>query len=335
MKKLKKTNQHEQKFKFQNELIIQHNNLIESRYRLSLQEKRLIIFLMSKIRLNDKNLNVITTNIRELATIIEVGSSHLYRDMIRVTKNLVGRVLSIRDLDENSLLQIPWIASSKYNYGKGTLTLKISEELVPYLLKIGGNFTAIRTSDLMKLKSIYSIRIFELLYQYKSIGQRYFDLENLKASCGISEDQHRKISDLKKYVLDMAKREINEKTDIFISYELSKTARKFTGITFFILSNPNYEKTYIEKHIKEKQTEIMSELKTRDNLVKNIIELGFSKSTVLKMIDHLNNDEVNNALSSVHNQIERGKVLNPKAMMRTALKERWAPDIFFNKNKQD
>lgn len=322
-KKPKKIDRVEENLKFNNELVIQHNNLIEAKYRLSLQEKRLMLFLMSRIKKDDNSFRNIEIAISELSNFMELDRKNMYRDMAKVTKNMVGRVLSIRDLDEDSLLQVPWIASAKYFYRHGIINFQISEKLAPYLLKLKDKFTIIRLSDLMCFKSIYAIRIYELLKQYEPIGHRKIDLDQLRISCGIPENRLNLMANFRMKVLDIAKREINEKSDILIEWDFVKRSRKCVGIEFHIKSNPDYG-----KEEKDKIKRLKREFETRSRLIETIEEFGFSKKVILKIIAELSDIEIEDAVRCVKNQVERGTVLNTKAMLRTALKEKWKPDVF-------
>ena len=334
MKKLiaKKVDRVKENLNFNNEIVVQHNNLVEARYRLSLQEKRLMLFLMSRIKPNDDSFKKIEISIYELSTIMGLDVKNMYRDMLKVTKDMVGRVLSIRNLDENYLLQVPWIASARYLYGDGIVRFRISDELVPYLLKIKDQFTVIRLSDIMKFKSIYSIRIYELLKQYESIGYRKIELDELRLSCGIPENRLNLIADFRRKVIEISQREINEKSDILINFNFIKKSRKFVSIEFFIKKNSSYIKDKdIPKEVNKKIKKITFELKTRGRLIEEIKEFGFSNILIINMIDDLSDKEIEDSIKSVKNQMARGVVLNPKAMLRTALKEKWNPDVFDQK----
>jgi plasmid replication initiation protein len=327
--KAKKVDRVKENLNFNNELIVQHNNLVEARYRLSLQEKRLMIFLISRINQNDNSFKNIEISISELSNIMGLDVKNMYRDMEKVTKSMVGRVLSIKDLDKNSLLQVPWISSSEYFYEKGIIHIQISEKLAPYLLKIKDQFTVIRMSDLMKFKSIYSIRIYELLKQYESLGCRKFQLEELRLSCGIPENRLNLVADFRKKVLEISKKEINEKSDILIDFKFVKRSRKVIAIEFLINKNQKYEKIdNFDVEVNEKIKKMTFELKTRGRLIEEIKEFGFSNRLIISMIDDLSDKEIEDSIRSVKNQMERGVVLNPKAMLRTALKEKWKPDVF-------
>ena len=115
-------------------------------------------------------------------------------------------------------------------------------------INIKKQFTIIRISDLMKFKSIYSIRIYELLKQYESLGYRKMELEELRLSCGIPENRLNIMSNFRMKVLEISKREINEKSDIFIDFKFIKQSRKIVSIEFFIKTNINYEKNDLALH---------------------------------------------------------------------------------------
>ena len=46
------------------------------------------------------------------------------------------------------------------------------------------------------------------------------------------------------------------------------------------------------------------------------------------MIFDISDFDIEQAVRSVEIQIQHGNVRNPKAMLRTALKEKWKPDVF-------
>ena len=51
------------------------------------------------------------------------------------------------------------------------------------------------------------------------------------------------------------------------------------------------------------------------------------------MIYDISDFDIEQAIFSVNSQVKNGNVKNPKAMIRTALKEKWKPDVFLKKNK--
>ena len=69
-------------------------------------------------------------------------------------------------------------------------------------------------------------------------------------------------------------------------------------------------------------------------LIESLIEYGFSKATAKGLLKLHEADVIKNALRSVNIQIERNNVKNPKAMLQTAIKGKWHPEIFKKKGRK-
>lgn len=320
----------------QKNLAVQHNNLVEARYRLTLQEKRLVLWLTSQVQPSDEDFKEHKLKITEFAKLLEVSGENLYSRLKDICRQLMKRIITINPIEapKKSIL-VAWLGAAVFGEdgkGDGTISLSFHPHLKPFLLQLKERFTVISIQDVMQLRSVYSVRLFELLKQYQSIGERHFSIQEIRDFCGIEDKKYTNIQDIKRKVLDIAQREINEKTDIFIEFEFTKTSRKFTGVDFTIKTNRNYKNSGEEALKKERINQLRSEFDTRKRCIEFIINIGFSNSTVEKMIQHLGDYDLENAVKSVQMQIERGNVLNTKAMIRTAIKERWKPDVFLNKN---
>ena len=99
--------------------------------------------------------------------------------------------------------------------------------------KLDSRYTYYYLNQIANLTSMYAVRIYEMLMQWRkkkivpSIG-----IEELRERLGIAENEYPRIFDLKKRVLDVAIKQINEHTDIIASYEQSKQGRNVTGFVF-------------------------------------------------------------------------------------------------------
>lgn len=315
------------------ELVFQHNNLVEARYRLTLQEKRLVLWLASQVTTDDKDFKEHILKIKDFSDLFGVTNDGMYSDIKNVTRRLMQRILSIRPIGENRLIQIAWLGCADYKFNEGTVSLSFHPHLRPFLLELKNQFTTISLADTLCFKSIHSIRIFEILKQYESLGERRITIQKLKDCCGITQEKYKRMNDFKRYVLDVAMNEINEKTDIKIDFEFVKKSRKFESVHFTIRKNKKYISTQEEKQFIRQAHVIEFEMRSRKSFCQQIENLGFAPSTAKKMISGYSDEHVKNAIKSVFNQIARGHVLNPKAMMRTALKEGWKPDVFIKKEK--
>jgi plasmid replication initiation protein len=310
------------------EIIVQHNKLIEARYRISLQEKRVVLWLLSQIKPTDNDFTLHRISIKDFCTIVGVSSNNMYAELQKVTKKLIGRVLTIRDPSKSLTLQVAWLSVAAYWEKEGVIDLKIASELRPYLLELKKEFTIIKLPDLMGLSSIYAIRIYEILKQYEICGERTITVEELRLACGIELNKYKLYGHFKDKILEISKREINEKTDLLINYEEVKTSRKITSINFKIRHNPNYGITEFEKMQREKADIIRKEMRSKNALIERIMEYGFSRPTAKRFLEQGTEEEIGNALKSVDLQISRGHVKNGKAMLKKAIEEKWKPDVY-------
>lgn len=232
-----------------NQLITKSNYLIEASYRLTLQEQRLILFMASMVRYDDEELRAYRINIRDFNQIIGVRNESAYTETKELTKKLLERVLIIKDPTVKRELQIGWVSSADYYENQGYIELEFSPKLRPYLLELKSRFTQYQLKNIIKLKSSYSIRLYELLKQYEKIGERYFELDKLRGTLGIDIKEYPLYANFKQKVLKKAETEIAEKTDIIFSFNEIKDKKKVTGINFII--KPNSEKQFKESKLDE------------------------------------------------------------------------------------
>jgi plasmid replication initiation protein len=307
-------------------LVIQHNSLVEAKYRLSLQEKRIVLWLLTQIKSDDEDFKLHKLEVSEFSKMTGLGIDNQYSKLQEITSNLMRRVFKIHEPQTDSFFQVSWLSFARYYLKKGYIELRFDPALKPYLLQLKSHFTKLNLSDMMNLNSIYTTRFYELLKQYESIGKRTIYLQKLREYCGIIDQEYKKYNDLKKNVLERAKKEINEKTDIIVDYIEIKESRKIVAIEWTI------KKRYPEKqeHI-EKIDRLEKELRSERIVVDSLLEYGFSKTTIKRFITLHGEKTVKDAIRAVDLQVERGKAKNPKAMIRTAIEEKWHPEIFKKK----
>ena len=81
------------------------------------------------------------------------------------------------------------------------------------------------------------MRIYELFKQYRKIGERVLSIAELRDMLGIQSHKYQFINDFRRYVIDIAQREVNAKTDIRFDYSEVKQGRRITDIRFVVSSN--------------------------------------------------------------------------------------------------
>jgi plasmid replication initiation protein len=301
------------------EFVILHNNLVEARYRLTLQEKRVVLWLASQVTPFDEDFKEHSLSIKDFSDLTNTQGENLYTRLQSITRRLMQRIITIRPIGEKRLIQVSWLGAADYKIDKGIISLSFHPHLKPFFIQLKRNFTKINIVDVMGLQSIYSIRIYELLKQKEYVGMRIITIDEIRDYCGISKEKYKQINDLRRKVLEVSKLDINEKTDIEITYSMIKEGRKYVSVSFDVKN---------KKKIKKISESLKKEINKREELIKEIQDYGFSRNTIIKMISDRSDFDIEQSILSVNYQIQNGNVKNPKAMLRTALQEKWTPNIF-------
>ena len=302
-------------------IAMQHNNLVEAKYSMTLQQKRIMIWLVSQIKPNDIDFKEHVLSIRELIEICQLSGESSYKEIRNITFSLIEkgiRIIDITDPSNKREIQVSWLSSADYYQGK--VKLSFSPKLKPYLLQLKEKFTAINVIDLMQFKSIHAIRIYELLKQYQDLGERTLTINEIKECCGV-KDRLKQYIEFEKYLLLIAQREINEKSDIHFEFERIKPSRKIVGIKFIISKNKAYELR--NNPVKETQ-----EIKRKPPIIDTLKEFGLSLRVINQILKENTEQTIQNAINAVDLQLSRGQVRNTKAMLMTAIKEQWHPEKY-------
>lgn len=156
-------------------LVVQANELIRSKQdELTLLEAKLIRLAISQILLEDIELKTYICKVTELAQYLEMPQSNVYRELDRITSNLMRKVISIVDKTakpkakgEFNYKKFHWVDYCEYN--NGVITIKLSENLKPYLIGLNELFTEYGYNSILSLPTTNSIRLLELLTSYESV----------------------------------------------------------------------------------------------------------------------------------------------------------------------
>jgi len=237
------------------QVVVQSNEFIRRvpPVKLDEQEAKIIYFMASKIRPTDKEFMTVKVNLEELFATCGINSSGKnYNDIKKSLKKLSDKSawyeVSINGRRGHQLVR--WIDTYLIIDGSGELEATFSMGMKPFLLELisKGHFTQSKLLNFLALKSKYSQRLYEILksYTYYDPKRAYIvviekiELEALKKM--LNAENYREYKNFKVRVLDIAMRQINNVTDILVSYEPIKTGRLTTHIQFNIQIKKPFER---------------------------------------------------------------------------------------------
>lgn len=267
-------------------VVTQSNNLVEANYSpdLTAQAHKMARFILSLISPNDKDLRTYTVKIDALKQYLGIKKSTrwgaFYSRLKETAQKLNAAPIEIRKPDGKYLVAY-LISGYEVDTNKGTITFEISGLLKPYLLELKKNYTSYLLAYIPKLKSSYSIRLYELLYQYRKIGKRQFELADLQKKVGSS---YKLYGDFKRKVILQAQKDLKKHTDIAFVFAEIKEGRKVASVKFVIFSNTPLNKQTNQLPFLEPTKEPKEEPAFHESLIKAMNALGISEQNVAKYL---------------------------------------------------
>ena len=202
------------------EVIKKDNRLIEAKYKLSINEQRLVLAVLGMIRVEDTELGFYKINIKDLAEFHGLQSSKdLYAQIHNAAEQLLVKPLDIST--GKRVRKVTWLNYIDYKEGEGVLIVDFHSALKPYLLQLKSNFTQYQLAAVVNFKNSYSIRFYEFLRMRSGQGKggRFyiqFSIVNLKEMLGIDQLEYKNTKDLRVRVIEPALREVDAISDIAI-----------------------------------------------------------------------------------------------------------------------
>lgn len=241
--------------------VVKSNALIQkSRFSLSLQEQRCLLFAISRIKFSDKPSTEYTFSIKDICEAcgidIETHGDH-YTRMKAALKTLRDNSIWITNADGKEET-VSWFSKVKINKGSGTVSVKFDETIQDYLFLLQNRYTQYQLSTPLAFQSKYSIRLYELLLSYikrselesgKEI-ELTFTPEELKERLDAHYD---KFYDFRRFVLEKSTEEINKYSeDINVSYDYIY-AGKVAKQVIFIVNEPKAKQVYKARQAKKEK----------------------------------------------------------------------------------
>ena len=246
--------------------VTKHNALIASSYRLSLMEIRIVLYGISLINPTTKEFPIsYKISISKFANIFQIKEDRLFSELKDVViKEFWERDFSYID-EKGKVVMRRWLTDIVYHDGEGHLEIFYNPNIKKMLHNLQDHFTSYYLDRVKGLKSMYSIRVYELcimeyskLKVYNKVVEFSIKISYLRDLLGL-ETKYKYFRDIRLFVLEKAKKEINKQTDIKIDYKVEKVGRTPYEIEFSVKlkkTEEDFKKAEIDllnKDIKEKE----------------------------------------------------------------------------------
>ena len=214
--------------------IRQHNALTNARYDYTELQLDLLFFTVSRLR-KDQKTAIYELPIKELSAL--TGKQYHLPYLRQATADMGSRVFEVETPER--IKQLWMFQRVEYLKGQGIIEIKLTEDILPYLFDLKDNFTSYSLAAALRLNSKYAKRIYQICSQWKDLGEtKRYDLQEFKKMLGLLDDKGnekmKQTKDFRESVLDIAVKQINEHTELHISYKLEKRVRTYTHIIFTV-----------------------------------------------------------------------------------------------------
>ncbi|MDZ7876161.1 MAG: replication initiation protein [Saprospiraceae bacterium] len=247
-------------------LIRKSNDLIEARYKFDIWETRIFSTVLTQISPEDEDFKVFRITPRDMIKEFEIHNGNAY-DLLReaahslmdkrffINYEVKGAVREQRFHIIRSMDYLKEVTDERQREENEYIELAIEPEMKQLLLELKNRFTSYDMRNIIRFRSSYTVRIYEHLKQYESIGRRVLDIEYLKRIFELATE-YPLFANFYQKIIEPALRDINLYADIEITnISKIKSGRKVESLLFEFRSKPNaYEILNKRRKLQEPQT---------------------------------------------------------------------------------
>ncbi len=211
-----------------NSSITKSNQLIEASYRLNIQAQKLILACLSKVDSRGVVPKEMTITAIEYAELMQIPNAH--RELYRAADSLWDAEITVRE--NGNISRLRWIQKDiRVLNGEGAVTITWTDEVLALISQLKSRFTTYKLKQVAGLQSGHSLRLYELIMQFKSTGERIIYLDDFKSAMGIT-GTYPSFKELNRTVIKPSVSELNIRTDLTVEYETIKKGRAVVALSF-------------------------------------------------------------------------------------------------------
>lgn len=227
----------------ENKKITKSNAIINSSYRLSLNELRIVLYGLSHIDPMSSEFPLFhRIKVKELAEFFNIGEKDRgsFYDDIKdaLIRKFWEREFSYYDESLGEVVKRRWLIEVRYGRKDGTLAYHYNPLIKDQLQQLARKFTSYFLENIANMKSAYAVRLYEMAIMYlnaSNLEKTTFtkSIEDLKKILDVS-DKYKHFYHFKPRVLEKSKKEINKHSNIKFSYEVKKLGKSPYEILFTV-----------------------------------------------------------------------------------------------------
>ena len=235
--------------------ITKANDLIQkSRFSLSLQQQKIVLYLISQISSFDEDFKLYEFSIPEFCRVcgIDFDNGKNYKNLKDAVKEISDKSVWVR-LENGRETLLRWIEKPYIDDGSGTIQIRLDKDMKPFLLRLKENFTSYELIWTLHFKSKYTIRLYELaksihFHEMEEYKRRYTP-DELKVLLG--GESYKEYRDFKRRALVPSIHEINAYSDKNIVMTEITKGRKVVEVELTVSSKSSLEAAMVRSKVEK------------------------------------------------------------------------------------
>ena len=221
-----------------NGLVVKDNALMNASYNLEVTEQRLILLAIINARETHQGItsdSKLEIHANDYASQFHVTKEAAYKALKTAVNNLFERQFSFKEETKKGVgvVRSRWVSRIKYIDDSAILEITFAPDVVPLITRLEKHFTSYQIQQVTQLTGKYAIRLYELLIAWREVGKvPQIELSEFRVKLGVEDDEYKAMNHFKSRVLEPSIKQINQHTDIIVSYEQHKRGRTITGFSF-------------------------------------------------------------------------------------------------------
>ena len=223
-----------------NGLVVKDNALINASYNLELTEQRLIMLAIINARESGQGITAdskLEIHASDYAKLFNVSIDASYKALREAVNNLFNRQFSYtteyKRTGKTGVVRSRWVSRIFYVDDLALLEITFAPDVVPLVTRLEEHFTSYQAKQVAHLTSKYATRLYELLIAWREVGKvPQIEIGDFRNRLGLLDDEYTAMHNFKKRVLEPSIQQINEHTDVTVTYEQHKKGRLISGFSF-------------------------------------------------------------------------------------------------------
>lgn len=269
----------------------QSNRLGNASYYLTRVEQKIVYAIISQLAKEADDVVVTKINVSDLARLCRFERSDAYKQIRKATVTLMQRVIHIKRKDGGEYLT-HWVQVCQYfeptDEREACVVYHVDRGIKDDLLKLHKAYISCKLDDLYAFRSQYAMRLYMIFLEWENKGRVSYTVDKFKHLFELDRKKGYAIfGNLKARVIEPAIEQINENSDLHVTYNIKKGGRgnKVQEITFIIKrKNPSMMTDAPIADLDIPAVDVDAALDAEDEMLSTLIRYGVDKREASKLV---------------------------------------------------